>query len=67
MALTDENVLAIGQTLKVPPPEPVTPGPSFKIIPDSELVYGPASAQFDIDAFIQNKGGYLGKLHRAGQ
>ncbi len=57
--LTDENLLTIGQTLKIPPPEPGASGPSFKIIPDSELVYGPASAQFDIDAFIKNEGGYL--------
>ena len=57
--LTDGSVLTIGQTLNVPPPAPVTPGPPFKIIPDSELVYGPASAEFDIDAFIKNKGGYL--------
>jgi LasA protease len=57
--LTDQSILSIGQTLNVPPPAPATPGPSFKIIPDSELVYGPASAEFDIDAFIQNEGGYL--------
>ena len=30
-----------------------------RIIPDSELVYGPASAQFDLTAFVQNQGGYL--------
>lgn len=57
--LSDANTLEIGQALTVPAPEAGTPGPSFKIIPDSELVYGPASAQFDVDAFIQNQGGYL--------
>jgi LysM repeat protein len=57
--LTDDAILTIGQTLYVPPPEPSTPGPSFKIIPDSELVYGPASVQIDIDSFVQNEGGYL--------
>jgi len=57
--LTDDSILNIGQTLNVPPPAPVTPGPPFKVIPDSELVYGPASAQFDIDAYVKNKGGYL--------
>jgi hypothetical protein len=35
------------------------PGSSLKLIPDSELVYGPSSAQFDISAFIQGHGGYL--------
>lgn len=57
--LTDANLLAVGQALNVPPPIPDQPGSSFKIIPDSELVYGPASAQFDIEAFVQNQGGYL--------
>jgi LasA protease len=57
--LTDANALAIGQELNIPPPRPAAPGSSFKIIPDSELVYGPAAAQFEIDGFIQNQGGYL--------
>ena len=35
------------------------PGSSFKIIPDSELVRGPASIQFDLDAYLKNKNGYL--------
>ncbi|HVN16475.1 MAG TPA: LysM peptidoglycan-binding domain-containing protein [Anaerolineales bacterium] len=58
-SLNDPNLLTVGMTLNIPAPEPGAVGPSFKIIPDSELVYGPASAQFDIDAFIQNKRGYL--------
>ncbi len=57
--LADENLLTVGQTLKVPPPDPGTSGSAFKIIPDSELVYGPASAEFDVDAFVQKEGGYL--------
>lgn len=57
--ITDANTLAIGQSLTIPAPEPGTPGPSFKIIPDSELVYGPASARFDVDTFIKDQGGYL--------
>jgi LysM repeat protein len=31
----------------------------FKILPDSELIYGPLSALLDVPAFIQEKGGYL--------
>jgi murein DD-endopeptidase MepM/ murein hydrolase activator NlpD len=31
----------------------------FKIIPDSELVYGPVSSTLDVDALIQQWGGYL--------
>ncbi len=57
--LPDANALSIGQTLIIPPPAPAQTGSSFKIIPDSELVYGPASAQFDIGNFIQNQNGYL--------
>ncbi len=57
--LTDQNILSIGEALNVPPPEPGAPGSAFKIIPDSELVFGPASAQFDVSAFAENQGGYL--------
>jgi murein DD-endopeptidase MepM/ murein hydrolase activator NlpD len=35
------------------------PGPDFKTIPDSELVYGPPSEKFDVTAFINEKNGYL--------
>ena len=31
--IANENLLAVGTTLKVPPPAVATPGPSFKIIP----------------------------------
>jgi LasA protease len=57
--IVDVNDLKVGQTLTIPvvPPQPT--GPADKIIPDSELVYGPLSGLFDIDAFIQNKHGYL--------
>jgi murein DD-endopeptidase MepM/ murein hydrolase activator NlpD len=58
-SLQDANALSIGQDLNIPPPQPGAPGSSFKIIPDSELVYGPASAGFDIADFIQNQAGYL--------
>lgn len=57
--LTDENLISIGQTLEVPPPKADAPGSSFKVIPDSELVYGPASTQFDIVAFVNREAGYL--------
>ncbi len=31
----------------------------FKIIPDSELIYGPLSSLLDVEAFIQKQSGYL--------
>jgi len=57
--IANENLLAVGTTLKVPPPAVATPGPSFKIIPDSEFVYGPASAEFDVDQYVESQAGYL--------
>ena len=54
-----ESVLSIGQSLRIPAPSLGAGGPSFKIIPDSELVYGPASAGFDVAGFIQERNGYL--------
>lgn len=53
------DYLEVGQVLTIPPAEPLPPGPDFKVIPDSELVNGPASAGFDLNAFIQERGGYL--------
>ncbi|HEY6073318.1 MAG TPA: LysM peptidoglycan-binding domain-containing protein, partial [Anaerolineales bacterium] len=57
--LTESSILSVGQSLSIPAPEPGAIGPSFKIIPDSELVYGPASALFDVEKFINEKAGYL--------
>ncbi len=57
--LADPNLLTVGMTLDVPAPDPGSVGPSFKVIPDSELVNGPASTLFNVDEFIQSKGGYL--------
>jgi murein DD-endopeptidase MepM/ murein hydrolase activator NlpD len=57
--LYDPNALDVGQTLKIPVPTPQATGPSFKILPDSELVYGPMSLTLDLEAFIRSKAGYL--------
>jgi hypothetical protein len=32
---------------------------SVKLIPDSELVYSPSAVDFDIEAFVDQAGGYL--------
>ncbi|GAB4579460.1 MAG: hypothetical protein Fur0022_21980 [Anaerolineales bacterium] len=58
-ALSNPDYLEIGQVLEIPAPPPGNPGPSLKLIPDSELVYGPNTANFDIASFILNKSGYL--------
>jgi len=57
--LTDANLLSLGQLLTIPIPTPQPAGPSFKIIPDSELVYGPMSVTLDLESFIHNQAGYL--------
>jgi LasA protease len=57
--ISDPNFLNVGMTLNVPAPSPGDMGISFKIIPDSELVYGPASIYFDTNEFIQSQHGYL--------
>ncbi len=57
--LADPNRLDVGMLLKIPAAQPGSVGSSFKIIPDSELVYGPASVYFDIDHFIKSQNGYL--------
>lgn len=57
--IADPNLLDVGTVLEVPAPNPVSAGISLKIIPDSELVYGPASANFEIGDFIKSQNGYL--------
>jgi LasA protease len=57
--LVNPNLIEVGQVLLIPPPDPDASAPAFKIIPDSELVYSPATVDFDIARFIQDQGGYL--------
>jgi LysM repeat protein len=57
--LEDANLLSVRQALTIPAPSPGEQGPDFKIIPNSELVYGPASARFDVNKYVQGEGGYL--------
>jgi len=56
----DPNLISVGIVLNIPPvnADP-NPGSSFKIIPDSELIYSPGAVQFDVDAYLKSKGGYL--------
>ncbi|HLF73426.1 MAG TPA: LysM peptidoglycan-binding domain-containing protein, partial [Anaerolineales bacterium] len=58
--LNESSILEIGVVLNIPPIEAdPNPGSAFKIIPDSELVFGPASVEFDLEGFVQGHGGYL--------
>jgi murein DD-endopeptidase MepM/ murein hydrolase activator NlpD len=57
--VSNANQIEIGQVLVVPPPVFAATASDFKIIPDSELINSPSNAGFDVDAFVQAKGGYL--------
>ena len=59
--ITNPDLLAVGQVLVIPAPIPGEPGSAFKIIPDSELVYGPQSQSFDVADFVSRFDSYLGR------
>jgi LasA protease len=59
--LASADWLQVGQVLTIPAPQPTLASSDFKIIPDSELVYGPVSSTLDVAAFIQAQGGYLSR------
>ncbi|MCA9867429.1 MAG: LysM peptidoglycan-binding domain-containing protein [Anaerolineae bacterium] len=62
--LTDPDLLQVGQTLQVPGVDiQKVVGPDFKIIPDSELLYGPGAKGFDAGAFLVKLGGYVTSYH----
>jgi len=48
-------------TLLIIPHMLVNTTSSIKIIPDSELVYSPSAVDFDVEAFINQTGGYLSR------
>ncbi|MDX1437246.1 MAG: LysM peptidoglycan-binding domain-containing protein, partial [Anaerolineales bacterium] len=57
--IPNPDIVPVGQLLTIPPPELAERGPAFKIIPDSELVYGPFSAYVDYEALVRSRGGFL--------
>jgi LysM repeat protein len=59
--LSNTDWLQVGQNLTIPAPQPTIDPSDFKIIPDSELVYGPVSSTLDVAAFVQAQGGYLSR------
>ena len=64
--LNELSILTVGMVLKIPPIEAdPNPGSAVKIIPDSELVYGPASVQFDLESFVHEQNGYLANYTQA--
>ncbi len=57
--ITDPGLIYTGQLLLLPAPKIGELGPGYKIIPDSELIRGPYTVRFQIEAFINNQSGYL--------
>jgi murein DD-endopeptidase MepM/ murein hydrolase activator NlpD len=57
--ISNPSLIFTGQQLLLPAPKTSEMGPDFKIIPDSELVRGPYSVRFEIEAYINNQTGYL--------
>ncbi len=57
--ILDPNHIEPGQELVIPAPIPSDPGTGSKIIPDSELVYGPYATSLDIKAFLGQYDSYL--------
>ncbi|MCJ7678305.1 MAG: LysM peptidoglycan-binding domain-containing protein [Anaerolineales bacterium] len=57
--LANADVLPVWMALIIPAPVPQPAGPRNKELPDSELVFGPAAAFFDVQAEITRQGGYL--------
>jgi len=56
--LSSADSIRAGQTLQIP----ITAteiGPALKLVPDSEMVYGPAYIHFDLSGFVAEQGGYL--------
>lgn len=56
--LVNPAAIRIGQTLLVTV-KVNGRGPAIKLLPDSELVNGPAAAAFDLKAFVESQPGYL--------
>lgn len=57
--LDNPDLLSVGQALVIPPPTPKPTGPGNKLLPDSELVYGPVSAYFNAVEYINSRPGYI--------
>lgn len=58
-AIIHPDVLSVGQVLEIPAPIVQPQGPSHKVLPDSALVYGPASILFDLSGFTGNWSSHL--------
>ena len=56
----ESDTIDVGQQLTIPA-STLPVAPAYKIISDSELVYGPPSVGFDVETFAEIHGGYLNR------
>lgn len=59
--LPDEESLIDPEIILLIPRRLGVTGPSDLLIPDSELIFSPHAADFDIESFVESQGGYLGR------
>ncbi len=59
--ITDPDLLEVGQVLVIPAPVLGTQGSGFKIVPDSELVFGPYAQAFDVSDLTSRYDSYLNR------
>ena len=59
--ISNPDLLEVGQELEIPAPIPGEQGSGFKIIPDSELVFGPYAQNFDVMEFVSRYDSYLNR------
>ena len=57
--IKDPNLISPGQILTIPPASTNELASGFRIVPDSEVVYGPSAKDFDIESIVRQ---YNGKL-----
>jgi len=57
--IENPDLIEVGQVLLIPPATYDATAPAFKIIPDSELVFSPSNAAFNVVDFVKTQDGYL--------
>ncbi len=57
--IENPNLIQPGDVLLIPAPIPKPSGPAMKILPDSEVVYGPSTVSFNVIEFVAAQNGYL--------
>lgn len=57
--IENPSVIHPGDVLIIPAPQPMPVGPGLKILPDTEVVYGPSSIELDLQNFLLQQNGNL--------